>query len=660
LACEQTQKENEALREKNDRLKKTIKRLEATLEERTLEMEAARDKVYKLFMDAPAAVSIFRGPEHIFELCNSSTRETLDGRDPTGKTIKESLVEAENHGFVEIMDRVYKTGEPFIQTSVPIRLLQRDGTYKQAYFDINFHVWRDIHGKIAGLLHVATNVTEAVVAKKRLEASERRFSSMFEKSPIAICLTKLPAVTITDVNPAFESLLGFSKEEVIGKTALELGMYVESAGNPEAIIRTAPVTNQESQVRTKQGRSLIISSSIELVEIDGENYALSTLVNITERKSAEEALKQSEEQLRAIANSIPQLAWMASPDGSVSWCNQRWYDYTGTTREQMEGWGWSSVYDPRMLQKVLDAWKTALIDGNPIELETPIRGADGSFRWFLNRTIPVKDSAGRVVRWFGSGTDIEEQRRIREELRQALNSRDEFLSIASHELKTPLTPIMLQLQHLLRIAKSSPEPLVSKDRVLHVGENIDRQIKRITTLVEDLLDVAKIRSGRLSIRPAWMDLSLLVQETVERHLAELRAVGCTTSMDLRPSLSIVADRTRIEQVISNMLSNVIKYAPGSPLTIRAYSSGELARIEVEDHGAGVQEPEIIFSRFERAGVDSSKISGLGLGLYISRQILEAHHGEIFVDTAFKQGARFVVELPMNESPIQESGASTSH
>ena len=136
--------------------------------------------------------------------------------------------------------------------------------------------------------------------------------------------------------------------------------------------------------------------------------------DITERKRAEEALRESERQLRTLADTVPQLVWMAEADGNIFWYNQRWYDYTGTTAEEMVGWGWQSVHDPKILPKVLEQWRSSLATGKPFEMEFPLRGADGVFRWFLTRVNPLPDSQGRIVRWFGTNTDIEESRRARQ------------------------------------------------------------------------------------------------------------------------------------------------------------------------------------------------------------------------------------------------------
>ncbi len=152
--------------------------------------------------------------------------------------------------------------------------------------------------------------------------------------------------------------------------------------------------------------------------------------DITERKQAEEVLRKSEEQFHTLADSIPNLAWWANGDGYITWYNRRWYEYTGTTPDQMEGWGWQSVHDPEVLPKVLERWKASIATGEPFDMEFPLRGADGVFRLFLTRVMPLKDSAGVVLRWFGTNTDISALKQMEESLRRAVEELQTIMAVA--------------------------------------------------------------------------------------------------------------------------------------------------------------------------------------------------------------------------------------
>jgi two-component system sensor histidine kinase/response regulator len=185
--------------------------------------------------------------------------------------------------------------------------------------------------------------------------------------------------------------------------------------------------------------------------------------DITDRKRAEDALRESEERFQAMANGIPQLAWMAEADGSIFWYNQRWYDYTGTTFEQMQGWAWQTVHDPNMLPQVLERWKSAIATGQPFEMEFPLRGADGTFRAFLTRVMPLQDSEGRVVRWFGTNTDIDELKQA--QARLAVQA--ESLAHQARELAGSREALEKQTLLFQLVLDSMGEGLIAADRAGH-------------------------------------------------------------------------------------------------------------------------------------------------------------------------------------------------
>ncbi len=182
--------------------------------------------------------------------------------------------------------------------------------------------------------------------------------------------------------------------------------------------------------------------------LEGETRTFGVIQDITDRKRAEEALRRSEEEFRNLANAIPQLVWMANPDGWIFWYNQRWYEYTGSTPEQMEGWGWQSVHDPAVLPSVIGRWKASLASGTPFEMTFPLRGADGLFRPFLTRITPIRDRQGNIMRWFGTNTDISVEVTAREELRQS---------------QLRLQTALVASQRLAAIVESSDDAIISKD-----------------------------------------------------------------------------------------------------------------------------------------------------------------------------------------------------
>lgn len=371
---------------------------------------------------------------------------------------------------------------------------------------------------------------------------------------------------------------------------------------------------------------------------------IGTMVDLTDRRRAEAALAESESRFRTLAENISQLVWMADGSGAIVWFNRRWYEYTGTTASEVLGGGWRNVLDPAERPRVEETFERAVANGEEWEDTFKMRGKDGRFRSFLTRAMPVYDAQRRVVGWFGTNTDIEEQHRYVGALRQAVTMRDTFLQVAAHELRTPLTALGLQLETLDWLARRT---VVEPARIATKVQLAIRQTERLVRLVEDLLDVSRISSGRLKLEVTDADFGSIVTESVDR-LREIAArAGCELRTDL-PAEPVPGrwDRSRMEQVVTNLLTNAIKYGRGHPIDVTMAANGEI-ELHVRDRGIGISAADQtrIFGRFERA-VSPDHYGGLGLGLYIAREIVRAHGGHIFVESSTPGGgSTFSVRLP---------------
>jgi len=383
------------------------------------------------------------------------------------------------------------------------------------------------------------------------------------------------------------------------------------------------------------------SDEIELV-----SELMTRIWSSIERTRAAERLRESEEQLRALADSIPQLTWMAEPDGFIFWYNRRWYEYTGTTPEEMEGWGWQSVHDAEMLPTVLERWQVSIQTGEPFEMEFPLRrGADGAFRWFLTRVVPLCDSSGRIVRWFGTNTDIEELRQARLQAEAANLLKDEFLATVSHELRTPLNAI-LGWSEMLKSGKATGE--IAE----RANETIYRNAKSQAQLIEDLLDVSRIITGKMKLEPHPVQIASVVESAIEtlRPAANAKSIEIEIDLGCKPCM-IGGDEQRLQQIVWNLISNAVKFTPeGGKVEVKLENDDSHARLTVKDTGKGIEAEFLpfLFERFRQEDASSTRRhGGLGLGLAIVLNLVELHGGTISATSAGENlGATFTMKLPL--------------
>lgn len=427
----------------------------------------------------------------------------------------------------------------------------------------------------------------------------------------------------------------------VESSAIERAML--SLGNVSLIERPMRVSTLVSVVRSA------LRARVRQYQVRG---------HLDARKAAEAALSDSEAKFRQLAETIPQLAWMARADGWIFWYNRRWFEYTGTALEQVKGWGWQSVLDPGELPRVMEGWRRSIKEGLAFEMEFPLKGADGRFRWFLTRVAPLRDEIGNVAIWFGTNTDIEDRRKVAEERAHLLEAertarmeaerasrmKDEFLATLSHELRTPLNAI-LGWSHILAGDRSNPEDL---DEGLRT---IERNARAQAQIIEDLLDMSRIISGKVRLDVQRIDLATVVQDSLEtlKPTAEAKDIAIQAVLD--PAAGEVSgDASRLQQVFWNLLTNAIKFTPrGGKVQVLLERTNSNVEVSVIDSGEGIK-PEFlpfVFDRFRQADASTTRRhGGLGLGLAIVKQLVELHGGNIRVASpGAGRGSTFTVSLP---------------
>jgi signal transduction histidine kinase len=351
------------------------------------------------------------------------------------------------------------------------------------------------------------------------------------------------------------------------------------------------------------------------------------------RRQAQNELRETAQQLRSILESIPQIAFTASAQGKIEYANQHWYEYSANqeTFPTMH-----PADEPAMMKK----WKHAIASGQPLEMEVRIRKLfSEDFCFFLLRAIPVSEE-DKIVKWVGTFTDIEEQK-------QAERKKDEFMSIASHELKTPLTSIKAYFQLLERSVKD----LKSPDLVKYVSKTSD-QIDRLNGLVSDLLDVSKIESGKLLFDKKEFEFEPLLDSVIDsmQQMHDHRIVKKGNA-----KVKVYGDAARIEQVLINYISNAVKYSPGEKEVIveTAMAPDQQLEVKVRDFGIGIPEGKLdnMFQKFYRVEESAARFQGLGIGLYICAQIIKSHNGKYGVTSTRGEGSEFYFTIPLYQDKV---------
>ena len=684
-------------------------------------------------------------------------------------------------------------------------------------------------------------------AMRENDAQRKLFASLFSNAPAAIALLRGPDHVVEVANAGALDLWGRRADEVLGKPLREALPEIASQSFPailEEVYRSgnAFVGDHPFMLRRDGGAAARHINAVYTPTRDADGAVdgvTSFTIDVTSQVEARRRADESEEQFRQLVDNLPDLAWHARPDGYIEFFNRRWYEYTGTTLEEMQGSGWTKVHRPDFLESVLASFRAATTSGEPFEMEFPLRAADGSYRWFLTRARPLRDSEGRIVRWIGTNTDIDARRRAleaidllaqtsavlsstldfeetltrvaelavprvgelcvvylrgargseggrgarshvaaahgdpgvlaalravrqerffaadvpfgyaevvrtgRTELQQrvsedfyrpyvkspkhlaelvAMNLRswigvpltrqgetigalffalttegrmytpddvalaeeigkraslaienarlyrdarvaveaersardkaeeatrlkDEFLATLSHELRTPLNAIL----GWSRLLQSSSIP---EERRAHAIDTVVRNAVAQNQLIEDMLDLGRIISGKMRLTMLPVDLAQIVAAAIDvvQPTADARGVVLART-DTEPPLAVSGDAGRLQQVVWNLLSNAVKFTPrGGRVDVELVRRDAAMEIAVRDTGSGISAPFLpyVFDRFrQQDGAITRKTGGLGLGLAIVKSIVELHGGTVEAMSAGEgQGATFRVILPL--------------
>lgn len=633
-----------------EKLKNLNARLEDKVEERTLELSESEERFRLVSRATNDAIwdwnlvnnsiwwsdmfySLFG---YTNEDNNTSSSFWFDKIHPDDrKSVEESIYAAVNEG-----------AEQWIHE---YRFLRADGNYVYV-FDRGF-VLQDEYGTPYRMLGSLRDITAEKEAKRKeneaiieIKRSETRFKFLANFMPQKVW-TASPDGSVDYYNQVWLDYSGKSFRELEGwkwKDVIHPDDWPENKKLWERSLRTGEDFEMERRILGADGEYRWHLSRAIAQRDDAGNVTMwvGTSTDIHEQKAESEALKASEDYFRQLADKSPFMIWRIDNLGKCNYVNRQWISFTGISFEKSLTLGWKAAIHPEEADDEYKKFCHAFEKRSSYSSKFRLRNVSGEYHWVLAQSNPItgKDFEGYI----GSLTDITEQEVAQQATKLLLQKKDEFMSIASHELKTPITSMKASLQIAERLSSGDADIRQIRNFI----EKANRQVSKLTSLVEDLLDVTKIQAGKLQFHTSVFNISEVIQDCLDQ-------MGNMTSSHKiiikgNTSIKVEADRHRLEQVIINFLSNAIKYSPDADrVVLEIAREDNKLRVSVTDFGIGIPKDKVnfIFDRFFRVQESSQKFSGLGLGLFIAAEIVRRHNGDVGVITEEGKGSTFWFTIP---------------
>jgi PAS domain S-box-containing protein len=437
-------------------------------------------------------------------------------------------------------------------------------------------------------------------------------------------------------------VLGYGIVEVLSR----IGGHDQTSDLRAVLVGTKGMSSEQRSTTARHTRRTLRTHYLPIRSDGGEVVGVAAMVrDVTEEERIRQTLQETDSRFRNMADVSPVLLWMSRPDGLCTFFNQTWLAFTGRTMEQEWGVGWAENVHFEDLEACLETYRAAFNERRVFEMEYRLRRKDGAYRWILDRGTPRYAPDGLFAGYIGSCVDITERRQLESELRVAIEVRDDFLSVASHELGTPLTALKLHVDQLQRtLGQASDGPAGRRSLERRLG-SIAHEVQRLGNLVETLLDSTRLAVGAWKPNLERIDLGELLEQLVGELAPVAEAAGCTVKLRNKAGLFGNWDRGSLEQTLINVLGNAFKFGAGAPVEIELDGNDAFATARIRDHGVGVtpEQEDVIFQRFGRAP-HTRGYGGLGLGLWIARQFLEVMGGTICVKETAGAGATFEISL----------------
>lgn len=638
-----------------------------------------------LISQAPVLITIFRGPNFIVESVNNKALEIWDKTydEVIGKPLFELSTETEG-GLLQIFNKIYTTGEPFTVNEYMVRLL-RKGKVDTAYFNVLNQPLRDLNNTIYGIISIGTEITEAVNARKQIEASEKRFSNILAQSLIAIAILKGPQMIVTSANQAIIAIWG-KGNDVIGKSLLEILPEIKDQVFPSLLLNVYEtgehfVTNEIKCIlhrNEKQEECYFNLVYQPYRDVDDTITGITILATeITEHVLAKKQIEENEEEQKKLAkhfklatDSAQVGIWSLDIDSlTLEWStmHKKMWGYDDQ-KENLTYSDWHSLIISEDKELAFQKIEESKINHNVYEVDYRIaRANDGEIVWIKSTGHYHYDEFGIAHTLTGVSIDISKQKKIDEELSQAIIkaenatatakhaviAKQQFLSNMSHEIRTPMNAIIGFTNVLLKTDLS--------EKQTEYLQAIQSSGDTLIVLINDILDLAKVNAGKMIFVNEPFKVSELLSSVTRLFETKVQEsnLQLITEYDDRIPEIILGDSVRLHQILTNLLSNAIKFTTKGNIILNAslkseYKQNISLEFKVSDTGIGIPANKIdtIFENFEQAHIISANLyGGTGLGLAIVKQLVEKQGGTIAVDSKVDEGTTFSCILNFQKNNV---------
>ena len=515
------------------------------------------------------------------------------------------------------------------------------------WYLVRLRPYRTPDHRIDGVVITFVDFTAQKRAEQQLRVAQHYAESIVDtvRQPLVILTADLRVET---ANRAFYETFRVDERDTAGRLVYELGndqwdipelrQLLEDVLPQDEAFEDFRVSHDFEQIGPRTMR-------LNARRVDSLQRVLLAIEDTTERERAIAALRESEERFRVLVEAFAQAVWESDADGAIVADSPSWRAYTGQTLEQLLGDGWLDSVHPDDRAFAEREWREGVTAGRVVNAEFRLRGPDGGWRWTNVHAAPIRDEHGAIVKWVGMNLDVTERREAEEALRDADRQKNRFLSLLGHELRNPLAAISNTIATLQMGS-------TSEDTVRQSVSVIERQLRHLVRLVDDLLNLSRISRGQVELRSMPMDLAESIRDAVAQARSAIDAGVGHFDLDLpQAPLPVEGDRERLTQILTNLLVNAARYAgKDGTVALSAELAGDRILVRVRDTGIGIATADLprLFEPFTRLATARDRDEGgLGLGLALARQLAELHGGTLEVHSDGPgQGSEFTLGLPL--------------